>query len=109
MSTRGYIMNSTDIFQKSDLGRHESKNKSLGVLSQEARTLLIMINGKTPYQKYIDSLDKCNIFSDFGGIKPLFEMFLELGYIELVEQETSIFEKIRACLPVKRLSLIESI
>ncbi len=89
-------MNSTDIFQKSDLGRHESENKSLGVLSQEARTLLIMINGKTPYQKYVDSLDKCKMFSDFGGIKPLFEMFLELEYIELSKRQA----------PLKRYDLV---
>ena len=39
-------MNSSNVFRKSDLGRKEIKTQSLGVLPREARTLLIMIDGK---------------------------------------------------------------
>ena len=39
-------MNSIDVFRKSDLGRKETKTQSLGMLPREARTLLIMIDGK---------------------------------------------------------------
>ncbi len=78
-------MNSNDIFQKSDLGREEIKNKSLGVLPREARTLLIMIDGRKTYQNYIDSLDQSNMFAEFGGVAPLFELLLDFQCIELLE------------------------
>ena len=75
-------MNSSEVFQKSDLGRQEIKSQSLGVLPREARTLLIMIDGKRTYQSYIDALDDSKMFADFGGIAPLFELLLELECIE---------------------------
>lgn len=39
-------MNSNDVYQKSNLGREEIRNQTLGVLPREARTLLITIDGK---------------------------------------------------------------
>lgn len=77
-------MKYSDIFKKSDVGRDEIKYQSLGVLPREARTLLIMIDGKRSYQNYIDSLDDSKIFAEFGGVTPLFELLLELGCIEIV-------------------------
>ncbi|MGO2734308.1 hypothetical protein [Psychrobacter sp.] len=77
-------MNYGDVFRKSDLGRAEIKSQSLGVLPREARTLLIMIDGKRTYQNYLDTLDNSKMFADFGGIGPLFELLLELECIELV-------------------------
>ena len=74
-------MNYGDVFRKSDLGRAEIKSQSLGILPREARTLLIMIDGKRTYQNY---LDNSKIFADFGGVGPLFELLLELECIELV-------------------------
>lgn len=79
-------MNSSDVFRKSDLGREEIKTQSLGVLPREARTLLIMIDGKKTYQHYLDSLDNSKMFADFGGIAPLFELLQEFQCIELVEE-----------------------
>ncbi|WP_367105493.1 hypothetical protein [uncultured Psychrobacter sp.] len=79
-------MNNNDIYQKSELGREEIKNQSLGVLPREARTLLIMIDGKKTYQNYLNSLDSSKMFADFGGITPLFELLLEFQCIELAEQ-----------------------
>lgn len=79
-------MNSNDIPRKSDLGREEIKTQSLGVLPREARTLLIMIDGKKTYQSYIDSLDKSEMFVEFGGVGPLFELLLDFQCIELIEQ-----------------------
>ena len=74
-------MNYGDVFRKSDLGRAEIKSQSLGILPREARTLLIMIDGKRTYQNY---LDNSKIFADFGGVGPLFELLLELECIELI-------------------------
>ena len=81
-------MNNNDIFRKSDLGREEIKNQSLGVLPREARTLLIMIDGRKTYQNYIDSLDNSNMFAEFGGVAPLFELLLDFQCIELSEPST---------------------
>ncbi|MGO2339690.1 MAG: hypothetical protein ACTH5M_03715 [Psychrobacter sp.] len=77
-------MNSSEVFQKSDLGRLEVKSSHLGVLPREARTLLIMIDGKRAYQSYLDTLDRSKIFADCGGIEPLFELLLALECIEIV-------------------------
>lgn len=77
-------MNSSDVFRKSDLGREEIKTQSLGVLPREARTLLIMIDGKKTYQHYLDSLDNSKMFAEFGGIAPLFELLQEFQCIELI-------------------------
>lgn len=79
-------MNNSDIPIKTDLGREEIKNKSLGVLPREARMLLIMVDGKKPYQSYINSLDESKMFADFGGVLPLFELLLEFQCIEVTEQ-----------------------
>lgn len=79
-------MNNNDIYKKSDLGRDEIKSQSLGVLPREARTLLIMIDGKKTYQNYIDSLNDSAMFAEFGGIAPLFELLLEFRCIEISEQ-----------------------
>ena len=48
-------MKDGDVFQKTDLGREEIKSQSLGILPREARTLLIMIDGKRTYQSYSQS------------------------------------------------------
>jgi hypothetical protein len=77
-------MNYSDVFRKSDLGREEIKYQSLGILPREARTLLIMIDGKRTYQNYLDTLDGSKMFADFGGVAPLFELLLELECIEVV-------------------------
>lgn len=77
-------MNYSDVFQKSDLGREEIKSQSLGILPREARTLLIMIDGKRDYRSYLDTLDDSKMFAGFGGVTPLFELLLELEYIEVV-------------------------
>ena len=77
-------MNYGDVFRKSDLGRAEIKSQSLGILPREARTLLIMIDGKRTYQNYLDTLDNSRMFADFGGVGPLFELLVELECIELI-------------------------
>lgn len=77
-------MNNNDVFLKTDLGREEIKSQGLALLPREARTLLIMIDGKRDYQSYFDALDHSKMFASFGGIKPVFELLLELGYIELI-------------------------
>ncbi|ERL56739.1 hypothetical protein [Psychrobacter aquaticus] len=77
-------MNYSDVFRKSDLGREEIQSQSLGILPREARTLLIMIDGKRDYRSYLETLDNSKMFASFGGVTPLFELLLELEYIELV-------------------------
>ncbi len=77
-------MNYSDVFRKSDLGREEIKSQSLGILPREARTLLIMIDGKRDYRSYLETLDDSKMFAGFGGVTPLFELLLELEYIEMV-------------------------
>lgn len=85
-------MKYSDVFKKSDLGRKEVKYHTLGILPREARTLLIMIDGKRTYQNYLDTLDNGKMFVEFGGVAPLFELLLELGCIEVVGQENSEYE-----------------
>lgn len=82
-------MNSSDVFRKSDLGREEIKSQSLGVLPREARTLLIMIDGKRDYQSYLATLNDSKMFAGFGGIAPLFELLFELEYIEVTGVATT--------------------
>ena len=72
-----------DVFQKSDIGRDEIKNHSIGVLPREARTLLIMIDGKRTYQNYLDTFNQSKMFASFGGVTPLFELLLEFDCIEV--------------------------
>lgn len=86
-------MNSSDVFRKSDLGREEIKSQSLGVLPREARTLLIMIDGKRDYQSYLATLNDSKMFAGFGGIAPLFELLFELEYIEVVGVTTTTASK----------------
>ncbi|WP_201555639.1 hypothetical protein [Psychrobacter sp. 72-O-c] len=92
-------MNNSDIFRKSDLGREEIKNQEMGVLPREARTLLILIDGKKTYQRYFESLDKSKMFVETGGIVPLFELLQDLQYIELVEQAQSISPEQKTPMP----------
>lgn len=77
-------MHKSDVFLKTDLGRDEIQSQGLGVLPREARTLLIMIDGKRDYQSYLDTLDHRKMFASFGGITPLIELLLELQYIETI-------------------------
>lgn len=79
-------MNYDDVFQKSDLGREEVKSQTQGILPREARTLLIMIDGKRDYRSYLDTLDQSKMFAGFGGITPILELLLELEYIEVVAE-----------------------
>ncbi len=83
-------MNNNDVFQKSDIGRQEIKNQSLGVLPREARTLLIMIDGKKTYQNYIDSLNTSKMFAEFGGVAPLFELLLDFQCIETIDAASQV-------------------
>ena len=94
-------MNHSSVFQKSELGREEIKHQRLGVLPREARTLLIMIDGKRTYQNYLDALDQSKMFASFGGIKPLFELLFELGCIEMTEQDDPVAASSRSIEPVK--------
>ncbi|MGM8886120.1 hypothetical protein ACS8FD_09260 [Psychrobacter sp. 1U2] len=80
-------MKYSDIFIKSDLGRQEIKSHALGILPREARTLLIMVDGKRSYQSYLDTLDNGKMFVEFGGVTPLFELLLEFGCIEIIGQQ----------------------
>ena len=93
-------MNNNDIYKKSDLGRDEIKSQSLGVLPREARTLLIMIDGKKTYQNYIDSLNDSAMFAEFGGIAPLFELLLEFRCIETSEQTDIIAKRQSSTIPM---------
>lgn len=79
-------MKHSDVFIKSDLGRKEVKYHTLGILPREARTLLIMVDGKRSYRSYLEALDKDKMFVEFGGVKPLFELLLELDCIEVIGQ-----------------------
>ncbi len=80
-------MKYNDVFKKSDLGREEVKYRTLGILPREARTLLIMVDGKRSYQSYLETLDDDKMFVEFGGVTPLFELLLELDYIKVIGQE----------------------
>lgn len=82
-------MKYSDVFVKSDLGRKEIKYHSLGILPREARTLLIMVDGKRNYQSYLDTLDNGKMFVEFGGVTPLFELLLELDCIEIIGQDNA--------------------
>nr|WP_299038970.1 hypothetical protein [uncultured Psychrobacter sp.] len=88
-------MKYSDVFIKSDLGRQEIKSNALGVLPREARTLLIMVDGKRTYQSYLDTLDNGKMFVEFGGVTPLFELLLEFGCIEILgQQQTDTQQKV---------------
>lgn len=93
-------MNDSDVFRKSDLGRAEIKNKDLDMLPREARTLLILIDGNKPYQRYFESLDKSKMFVGAGGIAPFFELLQDLQYIELVEEADASSEQTTTAKPV---------
>lgn len=102
-------MNYSDVFQKSDLGREEIQSQSLGILPREARTLLIMIDGKRDYRSYLETLDDSKMFAGFGGVTPLFELLLELEYIEVVGvAPTAIRADISPKMPVARPVVPES-
>jgi hypothetical protein len=92
-------MNDNDIFKKSDLGREAIKNQSMSVLPREARTLLIMIDGKKTYQHYFESLDKGKMFVDTGGIAPFFEMLQDLEYIELAGHASEVTMQMSPAIP----------
>ena len=93
-------MNNNDIYKKSALGREEINNQSLSVLPREARTLLIMIDGKKTYQSYIDALNKSAMFAEFGGIAPLFELLLEFQCIEISEQTDTTAARQNSTIPM---------
>ena len=82
-------MNDSDVFRKTDLGRKEVKSQSLGILPRDARTLLIMIDGKRSYRSYLDTLDSSKMFASFGGVTPIFELLLELEYIEVAGADSA--------------------
>jgi len=86
-------MKYSDVFIKSDLGRQEIKSHALGILPREARTLLIMVDGKRSYQSYLDTLDNGKMFVEFGGVTPLFELLLEFGCIEIIGQQRTDIEQ----------------
>ena len=94
-------MNYSSVFKKSDLGREEIKYQRLSVLPREARTLLIMIDGKRTYQNYLDSLDQGKMFASFGGIKPLLELLLELGCIEIAGFDSVVPQSSKSIEPAK--------
>ncbi len=87
-------MKYSDVFVKSDLGRNEIKYHTLGILPREARTLLIMIDGKRNYQSYLDTLDNGKMFVEFGGVTPLLELLLELDCIEIIGQKNAKAESV---------------
>ena len=80
-------MDNSDIYRKSSLGREELKNKNIEMLPREARTLLIMIDGKKTYEHYLTVLDNSKMFLETGGIAPLFELLQAMELIEYVEKE----------------------
>lgn len=84
-------MNDSDVFLKTDLGREEinSQNLGIGMLPREARTLLIMIDGKRNYKSYLDTLNHSKMFASFGGVTPLFELLLALEYIEVLDHTST--------------------
>ena len=102
-------MNNNDVYQKSDLSREEIKNKNLAILSREARTLLIMIDGKKTYGHYLAMLDNSKIFANNKGIAVLFELLQAMELIEWVDHRQNAAVISEPSLSQSSVSAIENI
>ena len=76
------MLQPTDIFEKTPQGVLEVQQQSNTILPREARTLLILINGKNTYADFQSSLRDSAAFKSAGGIDQYIDLLLGLDYIQ---------------------------
>jgi len=79
----GHSINAGDVYMRTDLGFEEVATKNEGVLPHEARTLLIVIDGRKSYGQIAAPLENRKIFRDTGGVRQYLQLLIDLEYIQL--------------------------
>lgn len=77
-------MDNSSVFQRSALGREKIRDKDLGILPRQARTLLFLIDSEKTYADYFEAFNNNQVFIEAGGIALLFELLEDLQYIEQI-------------------------
>lgn len=77
-------MDNSSVFQRSALGREKIRDKDLGILPRQARTLLFLIDSEKIYADYFEAFNNNQVFIEAGGIALLFELLEDLQYIEQI-------------------------
>ena len=77
-------MDNSSVFQRSVLGREKIRDKDLGILPRQARTLLFLIDSEKTYADYFEAFNNNQVFIEAGGIALLFELLEDLQYIEQI-------------------------
>ena len=71
-----------DVFVRTELGAKEVENVIGSGLSREARTLLILIDGRKSYAQVTRLLENRKMFRNTGGLKQHLKMLIDLDYIK---------------------------
>jgi hypothetical protein len=70
------------IFRRTTIGLEESRRRD-SELPQRLKTLLLLIDGRTPVERFVKAL------TVYGDVTEVFQVLLDLGYIESIQTQDS--------------------
>lgn len=73
-------------YRRTAAGETELKGADTKILPREARTLLILIDGRQIASHLLNALDKRELFKKVGGSEQFLQLLLDLGFIEPVSR-----------------------
>lgn len=76
-----------EVFVRTQLGAQEVANVSGSALPREARTLLILIDGRKSYAQVTRLLENRKMFRSTGGLKRHLQMLIDLDYVKFSNPE----------------------
>lgn len=78
------LLTGKEVLTKTDKGYAEMREQSDGILPREARTLLILINGRDTVSDYREALNGGKAFESLGGVDQLIALLLDLDYLDII-------------------------
>ncbi|MEM9387989.1 MAG: hypothetical protein AAGA68_23240 [Pseudomonadota bacterium] len=76
-----------EILAKTEKGLAQMRVQDDALLPREARSLLILINGKDTLEQYRNALSASKVFESLGGIDQLVQLLFDLEYLCAKSQE----------------------
>lgn len=78
------LLTGQEVLAKTAKGYAEMREQSDGILPREARTLLILVNGRDTVNNYRAALNGSKSFEALGGVDQLIALLIDLDYLDLI-------------------------
>ncbi|MEM9386551.1 MAG: hypothetical protein AAGA68_15950 [Pseudomonadota bacterium] len=83
------LLTGQEVLAKTQKGYAEMREQSDGILPREARTLLILVNGRDTVSNYRAALNGSKAFESLGGVDQLIALLIDLDYLDLITADVA--------------------